>query len=279
MVSAIFTTTSFLRAHHVPFKGPYVVPVSSLAFDELHLTTKVNGEVRQSQNTAELIFDIPTLIQTISLGISIQPGDIIATGTPAGVGMGMNPNVWLKDGDVVEVSIPPLGTLRNPISSKVPPVAHLPSTCAKTYSVATPDISYMCLKANSKTLHVEISGPRSGPVILFFHGLGSSLNFYHPIIDMTEVDKTHRVVLFDFEGHGRSPLSSSGSSGLSVDGFARDAKFLMDDMGVKTAHVVGHCLGGVSYLSEIQLAIHVAYFRIDSCSSLQPLSAQYILTL
>jgi hypothetical protein len=279
MVSAIFTTTSFLRAHHVPFKGPYVVPVSSLAFDELHLTTKVNGEVRQSQNTAELIFDIPTLIQTISLGISIQPGDIIATGTPAGVGMGMNPNVWLKDGDVVEVSIPPLGTLRNPISSKVPPVAHLPSTCAKTYSVATPDISYMCLKANSKTLHVEISGPRSGPVILFFHGLGSSLNFYHPIIDMTEVDKTHRVVLFDLEGHGRSPLSSSGSSGLSVDGFARDAKFLMDDMGVKTAHVVGHCLGGVSYLSEIQLAIHVAYFRIDSCSSLQPLSAQYILTL
>ncbi|KAJ7075738.1 hypothetical protein B0H15DRAFT_866016 [Mycena belliarum] len=71
--------------------GPYVVPSSSLAFEALHLTTKVNGQVRQSQNTSELIFDVPTLIATASMGISIQPGDIIATGTPVGVGMGMSP--------------------------------------------------------------------------------------------------------------------------------------------------------------------------------------------
>lgn len=101
------------------------MPSSSLAFDQLHLTTKVNGEVRQSQNTSELIFDVPTLIQTASMGISVQPGDIIATGTPVGVGMGMSPNVWLKDGDVVEISIPPLGTLSNPVTSTSPGVSSL----------------------------------------------------------------------------------------------------------------------------------------------------------
>ncbi|KAJ7165700.1 hypothetical protein C8R43DRAFT_987347 [Mycena crocata] len=105
--------------------GPYVVPASSLSFNELHLTTKVNGKVRQSQNTSELIFDVPTLIETASMGISIQPGDIIATGTPVGVGMGMEPKVWLKDGDVVEISIPPLGTLSNPVTSTSPGVCSL----------------------------------------------------------------------------------------------------------------------------------------------------------
>jgi len=105
--------------------GPYVVPASSLSFDQLHLTTKVNGEVRQSQNTSELIFDVPTLIETASMGISIQPGDIIATGTPVGVGMGMSPKVWLKDGDLVEISIPPLGTLSNPVTSTSPGVCSL----------------------------------------------------------------------------------------------------------------------------------------------------------
>ncbi|KAJ7062766.1 hypothetical protein C8F01DRAFT_1023847 [Mycena amicta] len=105
--------------------GPYLVPSSSPSFPTLHLTTKVNGEVRQSQNTSELIFDVPTLIETASMGISIQPGDVIATGTPVGVGMGMSPQVWLKDGDVVEISIPPLGTLRNPVTATRPAVCLL----------------------------------------------------------------------------------------------------------------------------------------------------------
>ncbi|KAJ7618490.1 hypothetical protein FB45DRAFT_168402 [Roridomyces roridus] len=105
--------------------GPYVVPSSSLSYSHLHLTTKVNGELRQSQNTSELIFDVPTLIATASMGISIQPGDIIATGTPVGVGMGMDPKTWLKDGDVVDISIPPLGTLSNPVTSTAPGVFSL----------------------------------------------------------------------------------------------------------------------------------------------------------
>lgn len=219
-------------------QGPYVVPSSSLDFQKLHLTTKVNGETRQSQNTSELIFDVPTLIATASMGISIQPGDIIATGTPVGVGMGMKPNVWLKDGDVVEVSIPPLGVLRSPVSSKLPSVTRLPST-----KTVAPDANRKVLNSTSKALHVELSGPESAPVILFFHGLGGSLNFFRPAIEVAGLDKTHRLVLFDLEGHGRSPLSSAS---LSIEGFAQDAKALLDDMGVKKVHVVGHSMGGVN---------------------------------
>ena len=61
----------------------------------------VNGETRQDASVADLIFDIPTLIETISVGITLKPGDIIATGTPVGVGIGFEPSMFLKKGDVV----------------------------------------------------------------------------------------------------------------------------------------------------------------------------------
>ncbi len=64
---------------------------------------------------ADLIFDIPTLIETISVGITLKPGDIIATGTPVGVGIGFEPPMFLKKGDVVEVTIEPIGTVRNEV--------------------------------------------------------------------------------------------------------------------------------------------------------------------
>jgi 2-keto-4-pentenoate hydratase/2-oxohepta-3-ene-1,7-dioic acid hydratase in catechol pathway len=64
---------------------------------------------------ADLIFDIPTLMETISAGIALQPGDVIATGTPAGVGIGFKPPKFLKRGDVVSVSIEGIGTLENPV--------------------------------------------------------------------------------------------------------------------------------------------------------------------
>lgn len=78
-----------------------------------HLTTIVNGESRQDASVADLIFDIPTLIETLSLGITLLPGDIIATGTPVGVGIGFDPPVFLNPGDVVAVTIEPIGTLEN----------------------------------------------------------------------------------------------------------------------------------------------------------------------
>jgi 2-keto-4-pentenoate hydratase/2-oxohepta-3-ene-1,7-dioic acid hydratase in catechol pathway len=71
--------------------------------------------LRQKALVSDLIFDIPTLIETISRGITLIPGDIVATGTPEGVGIGFTPPKYLKAGDTVAVTIDPIGTLTNPV--------------------------------------------------------------------------------------------------------------------------------------------------------------------
>jgi 2-keto-4-pentenoate hydratase/2-oxohepta-3-ene-1,7-dioic acid hydratase in catechol pathway len=93
--------------------GPWVVTADS--FDGLNAQVKcwVNGTLRQDGNASHMIFDIPTLIETCSRGITLQPGDIIATGTPAGVGMGLNPPVYLQNGDIVKVEIAGIGFIEN----------------------------------------------------------------------------------------------------------------------------------------------------------------------
>lgn len=82
----------------------------------LRLVTTVNGETRQDAMVSSLIFDIPTLIETISAGITLLPGDILATGTAAGVGIGSTPPRYLRAGDRVAVTIEPIGTLENPVA-------------------------------------------------------------------------------------------------------------------------------------------------------------------
>ena len=82
----------------------------------LRVQTRVNGERRQDAPVSGLIFDIPTLIETLSRTLTLAPGDVIATGTPAGVGMGFKPPRFLKQGDVVAVTIDPIGTLENPVA-------------------------------------------------------------------------------------------------------------------------------------------------------------------
>ncbi|WP_096198950.1 fumarylacetoacetate hydrolase family protein [Bacillus sp. FJAT-45350] len=96
--------------------GPWITH-RSLVEDgaNLHIETKVNGELRQQGNTAQFIFDIPTIISTISQGTTLEPGDIIATGTPAGVGSGFTPPKFLNEGDSVEIKVDELGVLRNVI--------------------------------------------------------------------------------------------------------------------------------------------------------------------
>lgn len=94
--------------------GPSIVHKSAVPDpQQLKIETRVNGETRQSANTSLMIFDIPNLIATITEGTTLEPGDIIATGTPAGVGMGFQPPRYLNIGDVVEVEIEGLGLLRN----------------------------------------------------------------------------------------------------------------------------------------------------------------------
>jgi 2-keto-4-pentenoate hydratase/2-oxohepta-3-ene-1,7-dioic acid hydratase in catechol pathway len=101
---------------HCPM-GPYAVSADEAGdVQTLEVETLVNGERRQHAPVKDLIFDIPALIETISAGITLLPGDIIATGTPAGVGIGFDPPRFLASGDVVEVSITRLGTLRNRIA-------------------------------------------------------------------------------------------------------------------------------------------------------------------
>jgi 2-keto-4-pentenoate hydratase/2-oxohepta-3-ene-1,7-dioic acid hydratase in catechol pathway len=94
--------------------GPMIVTTEEAGHpDTFHLTTTVNGETRQDSSVADLIFDIPTLIECISEGITLKPGDIIATGTPVGVGIGFEPPVFLQKNDIVKVTITPIGTIRN----------------------------------------------------------------------------------------------------------------------------------------------------------------------
>ncbi|MGI6093418.1 MAG: fumarylacetoacetate hydrolase family protein [Veillonellaceae bacterium] len=96
--------------------GPCIVHKSVLSNPEkLDIKCKINGEVRQSSNTQNMIFDIPTIIETISSATILEPGDIIATGTPSGVGLGFNPPKYLKSGDVMELEIAEIGVLRNTI--------------------------------------------------------------------------------------------------------------------------------------------------------------------
>jgi len=97
--------------------GPYLVTSDEVSKpDMLDVQCKVNGEIRQKSNTELLIFDIPTIINTISKGITLKPGDIIATGTPKGVGMGFEPPRYLKSGDLIEIEIEKLGVLKNTVA-------------------------------------------------------------------------------------------------------------------------------------------------------------------
>jgi 2-keto-4-pentenoate hydratase/2-oxohepta-3-ene-1,7-dioic acid hydratase in catechol pathway len=93
--------------------GPWIVTADEFDGTKTRVRCWVNGELRQDGPTENMIFDIPTLIETISRGITLYPGDVIATGTPAGVGMGMSPPRYLRAGDVVRVEIDRLGAIEN----------------------------------------------------------------------------------------------------------------------------------------------------------------------
>lgn len=96
--------------------GPAVVTRDEIAdITRSRLQTRVNGELRQDTVVSNLIFDIPCLISTLSRTMTLGPGELIATGTCAGVGIGFDPPKFLKSGDVVEITIDGVGVLRNPV--------------------------------------------------------------------------------------------------------------------------------------------------------------------
>jgi 2-keto-4-pentenoate hydratase/2-oxohepta-3-ene-1,7-dioic acid hydratase in catechol pathway len=93
--------------------GPWIVTASDVDVGNLDVKCWVNNELRQNANTAELIFDVPSLIETLSAGLTLLPGDVIATGTPAGVGIGFDPPKYLSRGDEIVIEISGLGRLVN----------------------------------------------------------------------------------------------------------------------------------------------------------------------
>jgi 2-keto-4-pentenoate hydratase/2-oxohepta-3-ene-1,7-dioic acid hydratase in catechol pathway len=96
--------------------GPWITTKDEVDATKLQVRCWINDELRQDANTSDLIFDIPTIIESMSQGMTLSPGDIISTGTPAGVGIGFKPPKFLQSGDVMKLSIDGLGTLTNRIA-------------------------------------------------------------------------------------------------------------------------------------------------------------------
>ncbi|MBT4741303.1 MAG: fumarylacetoacetate hydrolase family protein, partial [Rhodospirillaceae bacterium] len=99
--------------------GPWLVPAREIPDPQaLQLTTRVNGEVMQHASTADMIFSVAVVISYISEFTHLEPGDVLATGTPAGVGAGRTPPLWLKPGDQIDVEIENVGTLSNSVKAE-----------------------------------------------------------------------------------------------------------------------------------------------------------------
>lgn len=102
---------------HLPL-GPWIVTRDEIPDPQvLRITTRLNGITKQDSNTRNMVFPVARIIAEISAGLTLYPGDVIITGTPEGVGMGRTPPEWMRVGDVIEVEIERIGTLRNVIQS------------------------------------------------------------------------------------------------------------------------------------------------------------------
>ncbi len=115
-------TRQFTPGKNFPTTGPFgpymVTPDEAGDLSDVHVITRLNGEVMQDQPISDLIFPIANVISYISTFTPLQPGDVIVSGTPGGVGAKRTPPVWMKPGDTIEVEIGPMGTLRNKISQE-----------------------------------------------------------------------------------------------------------------------------------------------------------------
>ncbi|KAM0144238.1 hypothetical protein ACHAO1_000521 [Botrytis cinerea] len=224
--------------------GPIAVPANKLP-KSLRVQTHVNGEQRQSSTIESLIFSIPVLIKTLSEGQTLQPGDVIATGTPAGVGIGKKPPIFLKPGDVVEVSITGLGVLRNKIG-EFESTNQTVDRVAKATHIHTNNLEKTCggiglTTINSKQLYYRHTGEANGPPIIFIHGLGGSSEFYTPLVNALGLEKSHSLHFMDLEGHGLSPTIAT--SIVSISSYAADFAALAQHAKISGATIVAHSMG------------------------------------
>ena len=213
--------------------GPWAVTADEIDITDLQLQTRVNGELRQDANTAQLIFDVPTIIETLSAGITLEPGDVIATGTPVGVGIGFDPPKYLADGDEMVVSAAGLGELRN--------------------VVGTPVDRDRLRTVGSRELYVEKTG--AGPAVVLVHGLGGATTVYEP--QAAALAETHTVIRYDLSGHGRSPVVGPNS----IESWVEELEDLIDAEGLDTAALVAHSMG------TLVVTTFAATYRIASPAS------------
>ena len=184
-------------------------------------------------------------MQTLSAAQTLQPGDVLATGTPAGVGFGQKPPVFLKPGDVVEVSVTGLGVLRNTVAE---PTAtnQVTARVQKASHVPVSNLEKSCggvglTSLNSKRLYYRQAGVRTGPSVIFIHGLGGSSEFYIPLITKLGLYQTHSLHLLDLEGHGLSPTSAASS--ISISSYASDVYALALHAKINNATIFAHSMG------------------------------------
>lgn len=224
------------------------------------MQTWVNGEPRQDSTTEKLIFPIPILIKTLSEGQTLQPGDVLATGTPAGVGFGQKPPVFLKSGDVVKISVTGLGSLSNPIAGasstnqtvrRVLDTTHIPiANLAKTNGAGL-------TKINGKQLLYRKSGKSSSPSIVFIHGLGATNDYFTPLIRLLDLESSHSLYMFDLEGHGLSPTSAN--SVVSIATYASDIAALVQAASISNATIIAHDIGCIIALQLALRHQHISF--------------------
>ena len=233
--------------------GPIAVPKEALP-EDLIVQTHVNGEKRQEASIRELIFSIPTLVASISAAQTLQAGDVLATGTPYGVGFGFRPMKFLQPGDEVCVSVSGLGTLKNPIAS-LDAVNYTTESVKNGRSVipvsnAKAPAGSGLHRINGKDFFYQHVGNEDGPPVIFIHGLGASSTYYTPLI--SKLEQSHSLHFLDLEGHGLSPTSAS--SELMIASYAEDIYQLIQFASINTpATIIGHSMG---CLIAAHLALH-----------------------
>ena len=227
--------------------GPIAVPAAQLPL-VLRVQTYVNGQKRQDGTTEDLIFSVANLVKTLSEGITLQPGDVLATGTPAGVGFGQNPPTFLKPGNTVEVTVTGLGKLTNRIAD-----TSVPNKRAETVSQASSipvynlDISSGgagLTNINGKMINIVELGTGIDPIV-YIHGLGGTMEFYRPLIDAASLKDSHKHILYDLEGHGLTPTKAS--SPVTMDSLVDDLAgvFANPKFNIDSATLVSHSMGGI----------------------------------
>ncbi|KAK8157514.1 hypothetical protein BKA80DRAFT_256340 [Phyllosticta citrichinensis] len=211
--------------------------------------TVVNGELRQDAITKDLILSIPFLIKTISEGMTIQPGDVIATGTPAGVGIGKTPPVFLKAGDEIAISVTGMGTLKNKVTDSLAEknVSSF-SSVDRTPGLVVAGGESLAM-TNGKPLYWKSLGQKDADTVIFLHDLGGSSECRMPLIAAASLEQSHSLIVHDFEGHGLSPTSPL--SVLSVESFSNDLERLFTCAEISGATVVAHGFASLVSLSFV----------------------------